>query len=78
MLVRLSEVCDKLPSAIYITGVTGRDRDPLVSGGFADIFRANYNGKMVALKRLRPFRNARKRDADQRVRISRSCSKSEG
>jgi Protein tyrosine and serine/threonine kinase len=78
VLVRLSEVCDKLPSAIYITGVTGRDREPLVSGGFADIFRANYNGKVVALKRLRPLQNARRREANQRVRTSGSDSELKG
>ena len=78
MLVKLSKVCDKLPSAIYITGVTGRDGKPLASGGFADIFRANYNGKTVALKRLRSLRNARKRDANHRVRTSGSRRESKG
>jgi hypothetical protein len=50
---RLSEACDKLPSSIFVTGVSDRDRDPSFGGGFADIYRAAYKGKVVALKRLR-------------------------
>ncbi|KAJ7468570.1 kinase-like domain-containing protein [Mycena latifolia] len=53
MIRRLSEAAGKLPSAIFITGVTGRDRYAIFGGGFADVYRASYQGKAVALKRLR-------------------------
>jgi serine/threonine protein kinase len=31
----------------------GHDRDPWASGGFADVFRGEYSGQNVAVKRLR-------------------------
>lgn len=50
---RLSEAYEKLPSSIFITGVTHCDRDPTTGGSYADVYRAAYGGKAVALKRLR-------------------------
>ncbi|KAJ7700432.1 hypothetical protein B0H17DRAFT_925382, partial [Mycena rosella] len=55
LILRLSKVCAQLPSSLYITGVTDRDVYPTSGGGFADIFRASYNGSTVALKRIRTF-----------------------
>ncbi|KAJ7904960.1 hypothetical protein B0H13DRAFT_1519341, partial [Mycena leptocephala] len=39
---KLSESCDTLPSALFITGVTGREQHPIFGGGYGDIYRAKY------------------------------------
>ncbi|KAJ7202467.1 kinase-like domain-containing protein [Mycena haematopus] len=52
---KLSALCDKLPSSLFIVGVTGRDEHPTFGGGFGDIYRASYDGQRVALKRMRHF-----------------------
>ncbi|KAJ7646809.1 kinase-like domain-containing protein [Roridomyces roridus] len=52
---KLSESCDKLPSSLFITGVTDRDAHPTFGGGFADVYRASYGKKTVALKHMRYF-----------------------
>ncbi|KAF7326404.1 Kinase-like protein [Mycena venus] len=44
-----------LPSSPLIAGVNRREKHPTFAGGFADIFRAFYDGKPVALKRMRYF-----------------------
>ncbi|KAF7374433.1 hypothetical protein MSAN_00327400 [Mycena sanguinolenta] len=44
---------DKLPSTLFITGITGKEERPTSGGGFADIYRASYNNRIVALKYLR-------------------------
>ncbi|KAJ6579463.1 kinase-like domain-containing protein [Mycena vulgaris] len=55
VIQKLSRAYDKLPSSIFIHGVTDRDRYPCGGGGYADIYRALYRTKPVALKRLRLF-----------------------
>ncbi|KAJ7269803.1 hypothetical protein C8J57DRAFT_1066459, partial [Mycena rebaudengoi] len=66
IVLKLSEACDKLPSSLFITGVTGRDEHATFGGGFGDIYRAKYAGKTVALKHVRTFH----RDADlRRIRL---------
>ncbi|KAF7335456.1 Kinase-like protein [Mycena venus] len=62
LILKLSEACDRLPSSLFITGVTGRDEHALFGGGFGDIYQASYNGKTVALKHIRTFH----RDAEER------------
>ncbi|KAJ7233175.1 kinase-like domain-containing protein, partial [Mycena rebaudengoi] len=52
---KLSEASERLPSSLFITGVTGREEWPSSGGGFADVYRGYYNGKPVALKLLRQF-----------------------
>ncbi|KAJ7107508.1 kinase-like domain-containing protein, partial [Mycena epipterygia] len=52
---QLSEAQDQLPSSLFISGVDDRDEHPTFAGGFGDIYRASYQGKMVALKRIRTF-----------------------
>ncbi|CAL1710290.1 unnamed protein product [Somion occarium] len=55
LLIRLSRESHILPSSLFLSGVVCKDRDAFGGGAFADIFQAKYNGKMVALKRLRVF-----------------------
>ncbi|KAJ7875390.1 kinase-like domain-containing protein [Mycena olivaceomarginata] len=52
---KLSERCDRLPSSLFIAGVTERDEHPSFGGGFGDIYRASYGSQRVALKRMRYF-----------------------
>ncbi|KAK7063540.1 kinase-like protein [Favolaschia claudopus] len=62
LILKLSEACDKLPSSLFISGVTGRNEYPIFSGGFGDIYQASYQDTRVALKRIRTFQ----RDVEQR------------
>ncbi|KAJ7229234.1 kinase-like domain-containing protein [Mycena rebaudengoi] len=55
IILKISEACDKLPSSLFITGVTGRNEHATFGGGFGDIYQASYGGKTVALKLVRPF-----------------------
>ncbi|KAJ6454088.1 hypothetical protein C8R47DRAFT_997397, partial [Mycena vitilis] len=55
LIRKLSEVCDNLPSSLFITNVTGREEHPTFGGGFGDIYRATYDNKTVALKHMRHF-----------------------
>ncbi|KAJ7233161.1 kinase-like domain-containing protein [Mycena rebaudengoi] len=66
IILKLSDACDKLPSSLFITGVSGREEYPTFGGGFGDIYRASYAGKTVALKHVRNFQ----RDAEiRRIRL---------
>ncbi|KAF7326875.1 Kinase-like protein [Mycena venus] len=62
LILKLSEACDRLPSSLFITGVTGRAEYATFGGGFGDIYQATYDGKAVALKHIRTFQA----DAEQR------------
>ncbi|KAJ7231353.1 kinase-like domain-containing protein [Mycena rebaudengoi] len=55
MMIKLSNACDKFPSSLFITGVSGRDDHATFGGGFGDIYRASYEGRTVALKQMRSF-----------------------
>ncbi|KAF8174635.1 WD40-repeat-containing domain protein [Mycena galopus ATCC 62051] len=52
---KLSELCDRLPSSLFIAGVNDRDEHACFAGGFGDIYRASYGDHRVALKRMRHF-----------------------
>ncbi|KAF9457394.1 hypothetical protein BDZ94DRAFT_232746 [Collybia nuda] len=55
LLVKLSEASGIIPASLSIQGVTLLERDAIFGGGFADIYRASYKDKQVALKRMRIF-----------------------
>ncbi|KAJ6480648.1 kinase-like domain-containing protein [Mycena vulgaris] len=52
-MLRISNTWDKLPSSIFITGVTARHRNPMVAGSSSNIYLAIYDRKVVTLKRQR-------------------------
>ncbi|KAJ7701877.1 kinase-like domain-containing protein [Mycena rosella] len=70
LILRLSQVCDQLPSSLFITGVTDRDEHPTFHGGFGDIYRASHNGSTVAVKRIRMFSASAE---SQRSRLQQFC-----
>jgi hypothetical protein len=55
LMQKLSEARDQLPTSLFINGVSDADEHPTFAGGFGDVYRASYDGKRVALKRIRTF-----------------------
>ncbi|KAK7000664.1 kinase-like domain-containing protein, partial [Favolaschia claudopus] len=55
LMQRIAEAHDQLPTSLFITGVQDPDKHPTFSGGFGDVHCAFYDGKRVALKRIRMF-----------------------
>ncbi|KAF9469341.1 kinase-like domain-containing protein [Collybia nuda] len=53
LLVKLSETSEIIPASVLIRGLTLVENQPVSGGGFADIYRARYQGQEVALKHLR-------------------------
>lgn len=61
LLLRKSRATLIFPIGLFIEGVECEDTEPVVCGGFSDIFIGVYQGTDVALKRLRVFQ----RDHDE-------------
>ncbi|KAF7336054.1 hypothetical protein MSAN_02319200 [Mycena sanguinolenta] len=55
LMQKVSEAGEQLPSSLFITGVNDHDEQPTFGGGFGDIYQASYQGRRVALKRIRTF-----------------------
>jgi hypothetical protein len=56
LLIKLAAASELLPDNLYIANTFLEDgRDPSRLGGFSDVFRANLNGNIVALKRIRIY-----------------------
>lgn len=47
---------DRLPAALFLSGVQCRDREAEVGGGFADVYCGTFGNMKVALKCLRAFK----------------------
>jgi hypothetical protein len=58
LLVDISKLSTNLPESLFISGVDIVKERNYVGGTFGDIFRSKYQGKPVALKRLRVFQNS--------------------
>jgi hypothetical protein len=59
--VKLAARSQELPTSLFLRGVDlGGVWDPAFMGGFADVFRARYQGLDVAVKRLRISSNIEK------------------
>jgi hypothetical protein len=71
-LHKLASASDTLPRQLFLLGVARIDHEPIASGGFSDVFRASWNRRRVAIKRLR----VRAEDAGKvnQVRSSASAS----
>lgn len=57
LIMKLSIRSGLLPNSLLITDVVMSSSESVAGGGFADIFRGTYKGRLVALKRLRVFRS---------------------
>ncbi|KAJ7185295.1 kinase-like domain-containing protein, partial [Mycena filopes] len=55
MILKLSESSEKLPSGVFITGVTRRGPDPTFGGGYCDVYLGSHGDQMVAVKHIRQF-----------------------
>nr|GAT45693.1 kinase-like protein [Mycena chlorophos] len=55
LLVKLSEASDTLPSSLFIRDLIRVEQEASFGGTFGDIYRASYQGRDVALKRMRVF-----------------------
>ncbi|KAF9257558.1 kinase-like protein [Marasmius fiardii PR-910] len=58
LLITLSKKSTGLPKEMFIDGVVMPSRDTVWGGAFGDVFRSSYEGRYVALKRLRFFRGS--------------------
>ncbi|KDQ58177.1 hypothetical protein JAAARDRAFT_95974, partial [Jaapia argillacea MUCL 33604] len=58
LLIRLSQNCQALPASLFVSGITVCGKDPVAGGGFADIFQAWYDRRLVAIKRFRVFQSS--------------------
>ncbi|KAF8143034.1 kinase-like domain-containing protein, partial [Mycena galopus ATCC 62051] len=67
LIVKLSEVSHRLPSVLFITGVSGRHAYASFHGGFGDIYQASHSGETVALKHMRTL--ADPGEEQRRVRL---------
>lgn len=52
-----------------IRGITLLEKEAIFGGGFADIYKAAYNDKDVALKRMRVFERGQERHKIHQVRF---------
>ncbi|KAK7029790.1 Non-specific serine/threonine protein kinase [Favolaschia claudopus] len=68
MIRKLSAACDKLPSSLFITNVTGKEQHPTYGGSYGDIFRARFGTQIVALKYMRAVHFLRGTDL-RRIRL---------
>jgi hypothetical protein len=55
LLVKTVNQFNHLPSSLCVNGVRVHSREPIASGGFGEVFKGTYQGKEVALKRLRAY-----------------------
>ncbi|KAJ6476175.1 kinase-like domain-containing protein [Mycena sanguinolenta] len=53
MIRKLCASGDMLPSALFITGIIGKEQHPTFGGAYGDIYRASYDDQIVALKYMR-------------------------
>lgn len=65
---KLSALRDKLPSSLFITGLTGKEEHPTFGGGYGDIYRASHNNRLVAMKYMRAVYFMRGEDL-RRIRL---------
>lgn len=55
LLIKISRHTEMLPSSLFLRDIKLHDSSAVSGGGFSDIFRASYYGRLVALKRVRVF-----------------------
>ncbi len=53
LMMRLSLNCGQLPHALFLQGVQCSSNESIAGGSFSDIYPGTFQGKAVALKRIR-------------------------
>jgi hypothetical protein len=53
LLMDVAKASNELPSSLFVAGVQIYSPHPTMSGGFADVFKGEFAGQSIALKRLR-------------------------
>ncbi|KAJ6599785.1 kinase-like domain-containing protein [Mycena vulgaris] len=71
LMLKLSQSSDRLPTSLFIKGISQCDRFYRERGGFGEIYRASFNGLVVALKRPSVSLNAEA--AEERRAYLRFC-----
>jgi hypothetical protein len=54
---KLAERSGKLPSTLFINDVRLESTTSIAHGGFADVYRGEYQGSLVAVKRPRVYQS---------------------
>ncbi len=67
--MKVAQMSDQLPESIFITGVRLKSATPVGGGAFADIFYGEYQGKLVAIKKLRAFLEDTEADREKTSRV---------
>lgn len=67
--MKIAQMSDRLPESIFITGVRLKSTTPVGGGAFADIYYGEYQGKLVAIKRLRDFLADTEADKEKTSRV---------
>ncbi|KAJ7149671.1 kinase-like domain-containing protein [Mycena filopes] len=65
LMAKLAEKCSMFPKSLEIS-VTDRDEHISIPGGYANVVRASYQGKLVAVKCMRMFQDTDQRDIRRR------------
>ncbi|KAF8074155.1 kinase-like domain-containing protein [Lyophyllum atratum] len=56
---RLAATSGRYPMCYELKGIVADNEDPVTFGGFADIYKANFNGQKVCLKALRVYQDTK-------------------
>lgn len=68
--IKVAQKSDQLPESIFITGVKLKNTNPVGGGSFADIFYGEYEGRLVAVKKLRAFLQDTEAEREKESRVS--------
>jgi hypothetical protein len=69
VLVSLSTACNLVPHSLYVHGIQLLEADPVFGSGSSDVFRASYEDRIVALKRLRVYAISSERSGIHKVSL---------
>jgi hypothetical protein len=77
-MTKLAHHRNRMPRSLHIVGIHSITQEAVAQGGFADIFRATWGHRLVAIKRLRVFDDPHTRANVKRVSAGPYCWASGG